>query len=53
MCFVIGDANRLYEFQRANGIEIVEPPGDRNYGIRDYAVRDLHGYLLAFGHHLV
>jgi catechol 2,3-dioxygenase-like lactoylglutathione lyase family enzyme len=50
--FVVGDADELYEFQRANGVEIVEPPGDRHYGLRDYRVRDLHGYLLAFGHHL-
>src|SRR6266851_5243232 len=33
--FVIGDADELYEFQRANGVEIVEPPGDRPWGLRD------------------
>jgi hypothetical protein len=30
----------------------VAAPGDRPYGLRDYRVRDLHGYQLAFGHHL-
>jgi len=50
--FVVGDADELYEFQRANGVEIVEPPGDRHYGLRDYSVRDLHGYRLSFGHRL-
>ena len=50
--FVVGDADELYEFQRANGVEIVEPPGDRPWGLRDYTVRDLHGYHLVFGHHL-
>jgi catechol 2,3-dioxygenase-like lactoylglutathione lyase family enzyme len=50
--FVVGDADKLYEFQRANGVEIVQPPEDRNYGLRDYRVRDLDGYELAFGHHL-
>jgi catechol 2,3-dioxygenase-like lactoylglutathione lyase family enzyme len=50
--FVVGNADDLYEFQRASGIEIVEPPGDREYGLRDYSVRDLHGYELSFGHHL-
>lgn len=25
--FVVGDADELYEFQHANGVEIVEPPG--------------------------
>src|SRR5688572_32961677 len=33
--FVIGDADELYEFQRANGVETVEPPEDRPYGLRD------------------
>ena len=50
--FLVGDADALYEFQQANGVEIVEPPGDRHYGIRDYRVRDLHGYVLGFGHRL-
>ena len=27
--------------------------GDREYGIRDYAVRDLNGYHLTFGHNLL
>src|SRR5688572_1655161 len=27
--FVVGNADELYEFQRANGVEIVEPLGDR------------------------
>ncbi len=50
--FVVGDADELYEFQRASGVEIVVPPEDRFYGLRDYRVRDLHGYELSFGHHL-
>lgn len=50
--FVVSHADELYEFHRANGVEIVEPPGDRHYGLRDYRVRDLHGYQLEFGHHL-
>jgi hypothetical protein len=48
----VGDADELYEFHRANGVEIAQPPGDREYGIRDYTVRDLHGYYLTFGHPL-
>jgi catechol 2,3-dioxygenase-like lactoylglutathione lyase family enzyme len=51
--FVVGDADELYEYHRANGVEIVEPPGDRAYGIRDYLIRDLYGYRLGFGHHLM
>lgn len=51
--FVVGDADELYEFHRANGVEIAEEIGDREYGIRDYLVRDLNGYPLGFGHHLM
>jgi uncharacterized glyoxalase superfamily protein PhnB len=50
--FVVGDADELFEFQRASGVEIVAEPDDRPYGLRDYAVRDLHGYHLSFGHQL-
>ena len=37
---------------RAQGVEVAEPIGDRPYGIRDYVVRELHGYCLSFVHHL-
>lgn len=50
--FIVGDADELYEFHRANGVEIAAPIGDREYEIRDYSVRDLHGYYLTFGHNL-
>ena len=50
--FLVGNADDLFEFHRANGVEIVRPIGDRPYGIRDYIVQDLDGYFLAFGHHL-
>lgn len=50
--FVVGDAEELYQFQRANGVVIVEPLEDRAYGLRDYRVRDLNGYELSFGHHI-
>ena len=50
--FVVGNADELYEFQSANGVEVIEPPGDRPWGLRDYSVRDLYGHRLQFGHHL-
>ena len=50
--FVVGNADELYEFQRANGVDIIQTPGDRPYGLRDYRVRDLNGYELGFGQHL-
>jgi len=33
-------------------IEILQGPGDRAYGLRDYRIRDLNGYELGFGHHI-
>lgn len=51
--FLVGDADELYAFHREQGVEIAEPLDDRPYGIRDYAVRDLDGHYLSFGHHLL
>lgn len=50
--FVVGDVDELYEFHRASGVAIVTPPDDREYGLRDYTVRDLHGYQLGFGQYI-
>jgi catechol 2,3-dioxygenase-like lactoylglutathione lyase family enzyme len=50
--FAVGNADELYAFHRANGVEVVEEIADREYGLRDYAVRDLNGYRLAFGHYI-
>jgi catechol 2,3-dioxygenase-like lactoylglutathione lyase family enzyme len=50
--FLVGDVDQLYEFHRANGVEVAQEIGDREYAIRDYVVRDLNGYHLSFGHHL-
>jgi catechol 2,3-dioxygenase-like lactoylglutathione lyase family enzyme len=50
--FLVGDADALYEFHRANGVDVAQEIGDREYGIRDYAVRDMNGYFLSFGHRL-
>jgi len=48
--FVVGDADELHEFHRANGVTVVRLPGDREWDFRDYTVRDLDGYALTFGH---
>ena len=50
--FMVGDADALYAFHRANGVEIAQEIADREYGIRDYVVRDLYGYHLIFGHNI-
>jgi uncharacterized glyoxalase superfamily protein PhnB len=50
--FVVGNADELFAFQQANGVEAVEPPADRDWSLRDYVIKDLHGYHLAFGHYI-
>ena len=50
--FVVGNADELCVHHRANGVEILEGPQDRDDGLRDYTVRDQDGYALSFGHHL-
>jgi catechol 2,3-dioxygenase-like lactoylglutathione lyase family enzyme len=51
--FHVSDADALYEFHRSKGVEVAREIGDREYGMRDYVVRDLNGYYLSFGHHLL
>jgi len=50
--FVVGNADELFEYHKAMGVEIAQDIGDREYGLRDYSVRDLNGYYLSFGQHL-
>jgi uncharacterized glyoxalase superfamily protein PhnB len=50
--FVVGNADEMFHFHKANGVEISVEPEDRVYGMRDYAVRDLNGYVLGFGNPL-
>src|SRR4051812_37730458 len=42
--FVVGDAGELCAFHRANGVEVLQEPGDRPWGLRDFTVRDCDGY---------
>jgi catechol 2,3-dioxygenase-like lactoylglutathione lyase family enzyme len=48
--FVVDDVDGLYELHRRNGVE-ADPPGDREYGMRDYPVRDPDGHTIVFGEH--
>jgi catechol 2,3-dioxygenase-like lactoylglutathione lyase family enzyme len=50
--FVVGDVDQLYALQVANGVAIVDPPADQEWGLREYETRDLDGYRLRFGQHL-
>ncbi|MDB4906760.1 MAG: hypothetical protein JWO05_1544 [Gemmatimonadetes bacterium] len=49
--FVISDVQALYKFHGDAGVTIVEGLTDQPYGLRDYSVRDLNGYVLTFGQH--
>jgi uncharacterized glyoxalase superfamily protein PhnB len=50
--FVVGNADELYDFHKNNGVQIVEDIDDRDYGIRDYTIKDLWGHLFCFGHYI-
>lgn len=50
--FVVNDADELYEYHRSQGVEILFPPENRAYELRDYAVRDPWGNQLSFGHYI-
>lgn len=50
--FVVNDADKLHQFHRSLEVQIVQPLADREYGLRDYTVRDLCGYHLTFGHRI-
>lgn len=47
----VRDADALFATFQANGADIVHAPVDRDdYGNREFAVRDLDGYIIAFAH---
>ncbi len=50
--FIVDDADGLYAFHRASGVDIVEPLDDRHYGIRDYMTRDPYGNFIGFGQYI-
>ena len=45
------DVDAVYEEFTSKGVEIVNPIGDREYGMRDFDIRDPNGYILAFATH--
>ena len=49
----VRDADALFAAFQANGADIVHAPMDRAfYGNREFAVRDLDGYIIAFAHNI-
>ena len=51
--FIVEDVDTLYEFHRSNAVHVALPIQDQDYNIRDYTIRDLNGYYLTFGQHLL
>ncbi|MEO1051423.1 MAG: VOC family protein [Bacteroidota bacterium] len=45
----VSDVDQLYaEFQH-NNVAILRPIGDREYGMRDFDIKDKDGFILTFG----
>lgn len=49
--FVVRDVDELYDFHRAQAVEVAQEIGDRPWHMRDYTVRDLDGHPIVFGQH--
>ena len=47
--FMGEDVDGLFERFRAAGVDIEREPADEPWGMREFAIRDLNGYLLRFG----
>jgi len=45
----VDDVEAIHEELVARGADILHAPVDTEYGMRDFRVRDPHGYILAFG----
>ena len=49
---IVPDVDAHYEAARAEGAQILVPPQDQPWGLRDYEVLDLDGRLWNFSQHL-
>ena len=45
---MVPDVDAVYERIRAAGLEVMHPIGDRDYGLRDFIMRDPFGFRLRF-----
>jgi catechol 2,3-dioxygenase-like lactoylglutathione lyase family enzyme len=45
----VDDVESLHAELGGRGADILEPPTDREYGLRDIRIRDLDGYVLGIG----
>jgi uncharacterized glyoxalase superfamily protein PhnB len=46
--FFVSDVDALYAEVKAKGATVDGPPRDEPYGVRDFQVTDLNGYMLRF-----
>ena len=49
----VEDADALHAELAGLGVDIVEPPRDTGYGLREFTLRDPDGHLIAFAHDAV
>jgi uncharacterized glyoxalase superfamily protein PhnB len=47
--FYVEDVDAFHAELVERGADVVQSPVDQGYGLRDFRVRDPHGYVLAFG----
>jgi uncharacterized glyoxalase superfamily protein PhnB len=45
---MVDDVDAVYERCRTNGVRIVWPIADKDYGLRDFIMADPYGYMLRF-----
>ncbi len=45
---MVADVDAVYERIQAAGLEVTNPIGDRDYGLRDFIARDPFGFRLRF-----
>lgn len=45
---MVPDVDAVYERVREAGVDVMNPIGDREYGLRDFIISDLFGFRLRF-----
>ncbi len=46
----VENADTLFAKVSRSGAEIIQEPGDRFYGLRDFTICDIDGHKISFGH---
>ena len=48
----VHDVDAIYQELLSKNVDITDPIGDRDYGMRDFDIRDPDGNMLSFGKHI-